>query len=208
MKHFKLLVLIPAMFITIMAYPQLNKKIWMIGGTGSFDAYNYIFDPHTQNPDQIWTDQIKELNISIKGGYFIIDKLVVGIIPTCTIIKSDSTYNPIASYDYSLAAGPFVRFYFLDKNKPFNLLAEVNGQYGIQWIKNGRGDKGSVSNLSILAGPEIFFNSFVGVEILLGYKMSKESVSGPNSPHTDVRKGFQAVIGLQVHLKNFRHTEF
>lgn len=207
MKRFQLL-FITSLLITLNAYPQLNKKIWLVGGNGSFEAYNYLFTPYGQYSAPPWKDHIKQLNISLKAGYFIIDKLVVGITPTCTLIKSDSTYNPIASYDYGLVAGPFVRYYLLDKNKPYNLLAEVNGQYGIQWRHNGSDYRGTVSNLSILAGPEFFFNSVVGIEIMLGYKMSKESVSGTNYPYTDIRKGFQAVIGLQVHLKNFRYSPF
>jgi hypothetical protein len=207
MKRFQLLFII-SLLISFNAYPQLNKKIWLVGGTGSFEAYNYVSTPSGQNAAPGWKDHIKQLDISLKAGYFIIDKLVVGIMPTCTLIKSDSNYNPIASYDFSLAAGPFVRYYLLDKNKPYNLLAEVNGQYGIQWRHNSTDYRGTVSNLSILAGPEFFFNSVVGIEILLGYKMSKEVVNGTNYPYTDVRKGFQAVIGLQVHLKNFRYSQF
>ncbi len=51
---------------------------------------------------------------------------------------------------------------------------------------------------SIMAGPEIFFNSSVGMEFLLGYSYSKEDVEQANK---EVRKGFQIGIGFQIHLQ-------
>jgi len=49
-----------------------------------------------------------------------------------------------------------------------------------------------------LAGPVIYFNSSVGLEVLLGYSSSLEDVENANK---EVRKGFQVAVGFQIHLE-------
>jgi len=207
MKRFQLLFII-TLLISVDAHAQLNKKMWLIGGTGSFQSYKEVFDMPLPPVSQSWTDYHNEIDISVKVGYFVIDKLVLGLTPTFVFLKSSSSTYPLSENNIKLMAGPFARFYFLDKNKPFNLLAEVNYQAGIQGMINNPKEKGSTRSFSLMIGPEIFFNSVAGVEVLLGYKASKESMDGSYDPHTDIRKGFQVTIGFQVHLKNFKISQF
>lgn len=206
MKRLQLF-LITTLLVSSNLYAQLNKKMWLIGGTGSFQSYKEVFDMPLPPVSQSWTDYHNEIDVSVKAGYFVIDKLVLGLTPTFIFLKSSSSTYPLSENNIKIMAGPFARFYFLDKNKPFNLLAEVNYQAGIQGMIHNPKEKGSTSGFSLMAGPEIFFNSTAGVEILLGYKASKESMNGSYDPHTDMRKGFQVSIGFQVHLKNFKRNQ-
>jgi hypothetical protein len=52
-----------------------------------------------------------------------------------------------------------------------------------------------------MAGPEVFFNSAVGLEVLLGYKSSAEDINNAPHAYSDKRKGFQVIVGFQIHLE-------
>ncbi len=54
-----------------------------------------------------------------------------------------------------------------------------------------------------MAGPEIFFNSTAGLEILLGYRQNIISIENslPESNLKNNKKGFQISIGFQLHLE-------
>ena len=49
-----------------------------------------------------------------------------------------------------------------------------------------------------MAGPEVFFNS---AEILLGYKSSAEDINNAPHAYNDKRKGFQVLVGFQIHFE-------
>ncbi len=79
--------LLTIFFITIINFPakcQLNKKTWLAGGTGSFYSNNNTYVYPTANGSG------KEINIDISAniGYFIIDKLAVGLAPTYFFYKA------------------------------------------------------------------------------------------------------------------------
>jgi hypothetical protein len=203
MKRFQLLFII-SLLISVNVYAQLNKKMWLVGGSGSFRSYKQDYNSPLPTPALHWNVVNNEFVVSAKVGYFFYNKLVFGITPTFSYLKSKNTSYPISENSNRFLIGPFARYYFLNKNKPFNILAEVNYQLGIQNSIVSPKDKGSLSNYSIFVGPEIFFNPTVGIEVLLGYKASKETFNDSYNPHTDIRKGFQVSVGFQVHLKYFK----
>jgi hypothetical protein len=57
-----------------------------------------------------------------------------------------------------------------------------------------------MSNFSLLVGPEIFFNSAVGLEFLLGYRKSTEKINDLQG-YSDKRNGFYFSIGFLVYLE-------
>lgn len=202
MKHFQLVCIITLLF-SLKAYSQLDKKNWLVGGTGSFHSYTEesIWAP----TDPIGNHHIFDIEASAKVGYFVIDKLVLGISPAFTYSKIESIPDGSGMMENEFSIGPYVRYYFLDKYKPFNILAEANYQTGIKRRGLGRIDKGSVSNFSFFVGPELFFNPTIGIEVLLGYKATKETIDGSRLSITDNRNGFQVAVGLQIHLENFKN---
>jgi hypothetical protein len=199
MNRFHLLFTL-TLLITINGYSQLNKKIWLVGGTGSYNSYTSIYT--STIPDESMTLYINDIKVSAKVGYFVTDKLVFGITPTYSYEKAKESNNTLFSNRNMFSAGPFARYYFLNKNKPFNLLTEINSQFS--FLSSGKisKEKSSVRDFSILVGPEIFFNPTVGIEILLGYKLSKEIKKNTDNPYTMKQKGFQVAVGFQIHLKN------
>ena len=106
-------------------------------------------------------------------------------------------YSPFLIY-----LGPNFRYYFLNSEKSFNLLTDITYQYGIyKNISETTGVKGNGSNLSAMAGTEVFFNETAGLELLFGYKESYEEslrVNPNELEYSDKRKGLFLSVGFKL----------
>ena len=89
----------------------------------------------------------------------------------------------------------FARYYFLNPEKQYNILADIAYQWG---INQSFSTKGKYNNFSLMAGPEIYFNSSIGLEILMGYGSNEETLEGS---YSDKKKGFLITTGIQLHLR-------
>src|SRR5690606_38139069 len=97
--------------------------------------------------------------------------------------------------------GPMYRILFPQRGKAVNLLADISYQLGINKLLTGSG-QGKVSVLSAMTGVEVFFNSSVGLELLIGYVNRVITINGDNGDSSN-RKGFQTSIGFHFHLENY-----
>jgi hypothetical protein len=174
----------------------LTKKTWLVGGAGSLYSYNedYTF------PLAIGTAKYTSVDLSASVGYFFVNKFSAGLRPYLSIYKGSSSGGGSAN-NLKLAVGPFARYYFLKEDKQFNLLVDASYQIGINQEKNGNNPKGKFNTLSLMTGAEVFFNSSVGLEFLIGYKHQIASYDNSPSAYTSDRKGFQTSIGFQFHLE-------
>ncbi len=198
MKHF--FFLSATLALTINSFGQLDKKTWLLGETGSFYTYNGDYTS-TSN-----TNTTKVTNIDIKAsiGYFPVDKLVVGLRPSFFFNKGKIYRNSIEAGEISsntqFLIGPFARYYFLEKEKQFNILADISYLFGTNTVPFPPTTKGSLGEFSVSTGIEAFFNNSVGVEFLIGYKTKQEDIKGTTG-YTDKKSGFQIGIGFQIHLE-------
>jgi hypothetical protein len=196
MKHIFLSV--SFILFTILSHAQLDKKTWLLGGNGSFYSYEGTHTSSTYNA----TTKVKNININTSVGYFLIDKFVVGIRPSYFYSRGKETQfssgNTFGSYTQFLI-GPFVRYYFLQKDKQFNLLGDISYSIGTNVSPSPPVTKGSLSELSINGGIEVFFNSSIGMEFLVGYKSKYEDIKGITG-YSDKKNGFNVGIGFQIHL--------
>ncbi|MDE3143471.1 MAG: hypothetical protein KGL19_04905 [Bacteroidota bacterium] len=178
-----ILLIITAGFIFCNAYSQITKGNWMVGGSGSFSTKSNSSSNIQFNP-----------NI----GYFFGNKFAAGL-------KFDFASQDLSNYVQSssiglivkrFSAGPFVRYYFLDSEKSFNLFTEGNYSYGTYEmtgyypISNG---KNSIYSISM--GSVIYFNSSVGIEFSIGYYNINDITLGVNN------NGLQMGAGFQIHLE-------
>lgn len=178
----KVVVLICSLFLEQTIHAQVDKATWLVGGTGSFSNEN--------NEAGGGNLKITEVHLSPNIGYFFIDKLAAGLKLGYTHLKVGDS-DPSKFNYYSV--GPLVRYYFLPSEKIVNPFVE--GSYGYEFAKGNNGFKSKTHTYTIMAGPEIFFNTAVGLEIALGYSLSKyRDISGSN-------KKFFASIGFQFHLE-------
>ncbi len=189
MKKLLLIFIVTTTFFS--AHSQLAKNDWLIGGSGNF----YTFTPSYINSPGYLNPRYTKINISPNIGYFVADKVAFGLGATFSSYKQKGAdpYYILSNFKRYLI-GPFGRYYFLDSEMPYNLLAEVCYQYG---IPDAGGINGKLSSFSALTGPVIYFNNTVGLEFLIGYKSSMEEVS---NLYKEVQKGFQFSIGFQIHL--------
>lgn len=178
--------------ICFTAQAQLNQGVWLAGGTGKLYSYTSHYSSATYNTEASYT----QIDLSPNIGYFVVDKLALGIRPTFSSIKGKVTtpgdlYTNVQRY----WIGPFGRYYFLSPDQPVNIVTDLSYQFG--FLKAPR-QNGKLNTFSAMAGPVVYFNSSVGLEFLLGYSSSLEDVENSNK---EVRKGFQIGIGFQIHLE-------
>ena len=199
MKH--LLKTFVLLAISTSSFAQLSKGNWLVGGSGSFYSSN------TVSKNSAFRQKSDEFNLSIVPsiGYFFAERFAAGLNTNFSWGKGkggdaiDSNGNIVGSGGESnikkFLIGPFVRYYLLSTDKPFNILTSVNYQYGVLSFTPG---KGSANNFSIAAGPVIYFNSSVGLEFTLGYVAQTEDAE---NAYETRRKGLQIGIGFQIHLE-------
>ncbi|HET8829985.1 MAG TPA: hypothetical protein VFM79_11625, partial [Pelobium sp.] len=66
----------------------------------------------------------------------------------------------------------------MNKEKSYNLLTDISYQLGNLKLTNNSGTRKS---FSAMAGSVIYFNSSVGLELLMGYKAQREEFTSSNS---------------------------
>lgn len=193
-----LLIGLTLLFISVSSFAQLNEKTWLLGGSGSLYSYsqNYISPLNTL--------EAKYTNIELSGtvGYFVVKKFAVGLRPGFSFFKGNVTNQGDVSGITKAGIGPFARYYLLDSEKQFNLLADVSYQLGLTKEPIGTKSKGNFNSLTLLVGTEVFFNSSVGLEVLLGYRKTHEILNKPVFEYEDNRTGFLVSVGFQFHLEN------
>ena len=123
--------------LTTNSFGQLDKTTWLVGGTGSFYNYNGTYTSTSNNADT----KVTNIDIKTSIGYFLIDKLSVGLRSSFSYSKGkvyqSGVQSGLISSNTLFLIGPFARYYFLDKEKQFNLLADVGYLFGRNSIPIG-----------------------------------------------------------------------
>ena len=195
MKYLILLLL--ATTFSCAAFPQLQKKIWLLGGSGNLYSYHENFDFGADD----YTAKYVNIGLSTSIGYFFANKLCGGLRPDLFYEKGSSSGGGHTN-QLRVAVGPFMRYYFLNEERQFNLLADISYQLGINKYLTGSG-QGKNNFLSAMTGVEVFFNSSVGLELLIGYQNQLITIDNSASEYSSNRKGFQTSIGFHFHLENY-----
>lgn len=178
------------LLICLKATAQLDKRTWLVGGNSSFSAAREEFS----GPYGTSRSNRLDWNLSATAGYFLTDRLATGLRTTLLFYKENIYTSGFRGYAAKFAAGPFGRYYLLKKDKDFNILTEASYQFGVYSLSPPHG---GIRNLSLSAGPVIFFNSTAAVEILPGYYAYRERLEGSSLRK---RRGFLLNIGFMLHL--------
>ncbi len=189
-----ILTLIIILFLKGNIQSQITKNNWLVGGSGSFKK--------TSSPSAGYEKlNYWEFLINANVGYFFADKLATGLRPNITIYRSkkyeiDNTVTIGKTIEYGLA--PFLRYYILKPELPFNIFTEVSLKFAESKAKingttsSGTGDKSNT--LGMYLGAVAFFNSSVGIEFGGGYYITNYN---SNIQQND----FKVNIGFQIHLQ-------
>jgi hypothetical protein len=175
------------------ANSQITKNNWMVGGNASF-----VFSKASAGDNN--NSESANLILAPNIGYFFMDKFAGGV--RLSFNRDHIKYGPSDNFstfkNYSI--GPFIRYYFLDVDRQYNILVEGSYQFGNDKVETTNSTSNNSTNIiSFSAGPVIYFNSSVGIEFLLNY----------SSTGTRGYKGrgdsFGLNIGLQVHLEKEKY---
>ena len=176
-----------ALLVLLSSKSQLAKSTWLLTGNLNLRSSNYT----VQNGSQF---KQFEVEIAPKVGYFIVDKMAVGLYPAFSFSNNLSIPDNQSAMT-AIQLGPFARYYFLSKDKQLNIFAESSYRYTSTRYSRSNTD-GSITSIGV--GPVIYFNSAVGLEFAVTYQIIKAAT--PNIKSTTKHIGLS--IGLQVHLKN------
>ena len=183
MKTLKLF-FIAAFLLTISANSQITKGNWMVGGSGNFESNN--IETTIKSSNTISTQTGKGLLLQPNIGYFLANKFAIGLSPSFSI-GSTNENKTITSY----AVGGFARYYLLKPEKLINIVTQIEYSYSPPQRNS------SVENLGFKAGPALFFNESVALELTLNYKI----INFDSDYSSSKWKTFNVGIGFQIHLK-------
>jgi hypothetical protein len=182
----RLITLFVLLFVITKAPCQTEKKYWMLGGNGSYAVQNENSPAGT----------VKGTSITVLPdvGYFFMNRTAAGIKGGLQYSKSRSQPFGLVDNTLSYNVGPFLRYYFLNDQNRWNLLAEASYQY---YYYKANGIYGHSDGYTLSGGPVFFFNTAVGLEILANYKTYNTSKT-----NRIAEKIFLLSVGFQIHLHN------
>ncbi len=191
MKPFVILCLL--ITCSFAANSQISKGYWLLGGGGEF--YSYI----SRHTSTVYNSEYKytKIDLSSNVGFFVKDRLAIGIRPAFSSNKGESIPGGIRTNIQRYWIGPFMRYYFLKPRKQVNILTDISYQYGILDVDDP-GKLNKLNQFSAMVGPAVYLNNSVGIEFLLGYSSSMEEWEGIQKLSTE---GLQIRLGFQIHLK-------
>ncbi|TRX36359.1 hypothetical protein [Flavobacterium restrictum] len=189
MKIIKLCLCLILLF-SLTSNAQISKGNWMMGGSANFS--------HNKYTSGEYSTEGTILAISPNIGYFFIDKLAIGTLGELSLTFEKKANSSVNSNYFSYGIGPFIRYYFLEKEKEINIFSEVS--YAIQKINQ---TNSKLENFNVKTGAVYFLNSSVGLEVALNYLNQNTSNGEKNSSSYFQGKNnsFFLGVGFQIHLE-------
>ena len=188
MKTIKLIFTL-TLFSFLTSNAQITKGNWMVGGNGSYSNK----ESYTNNFN---SSKLKTTEIDVKAniGYLFVDNLQAGIILNYLKynLKNDDSG---ASNKHWLKYGVYSRYYFLKNEKTINFFLDGSYSLGNRIYYNGD-YKDKSSGYSFSAGPTVFFNSSVAMEMAVNYSSTK--FKGIND---FIENDLRFTIGFQIFLE-------
>ncbi|WP_395064159.1 hypothetical protein [Flavobacterium sp.] len=167
------------LLLALISNAQITKGNWMVGGSGYFNNSN----AKNSNGDEIQSSTGFAVQPNL--GYFFYNRFAGGLMASYSYGKTKG-----GNSNSGLGVGPFIRYYILKPEKIINFLLEANYYYGKDFNKSDY-----VTNYGFKAGPVIYFNSSVGLELLAKYQHVFYSSDSFTS------NSFQIGLGFQIHLE-------
>jgi len=163
------------------SFAQVEKGKWFVAATGNcnFDiGKSKVKYGGTTNENSKYFN----FNFNPMVGYFVINKLPVGLYFD---VKSGTSKDPDNSDKYKetqFIVGPFARYYITDFKK---LFPYVEARVGLGSSKSkyndNDADKESYFSTRIGAGGTYFFAKNVGLDLFVGYNYDAWTDKSPNS---------------------------
>ena len=175
------------LFSFLTSNAQITKGNWMMGGNIGFDYSKRDNKNNTSGGTVITTNDQGAFLISLEPNiaYFIRNKFAIGT--SISYVNGFIEGTKINSDGMNLGINPFLRYYFLDAEKDYNIFLEPSyNQFISKGLGNGNG-------FSLKTGFSYFLNSSVAIETILKYFKSSNDDFNSNK----IYFGF----GFQIHLE-------
>jgi outer membrane protein len=178
---------------------QTQKGNWLVGGSGgfSFDNQNTSNFPTNYGSSSV-NSKTSTFLLNSNIGYFIKDRLVIGVNPSLHLWNSKLNYtnypnlnNSSNSKGSSIGLGLFSRYYFLNNNEKYNFIGELS--YGLDKYTD---EDTYLKKTSVSIGPVIFLNKNTSLDFLLNYTNSSKNY--PNNKIGNDIISFN--VGFQIYL--------
>ena len=168
------------------AQSNINKGNFLLGGTAAF-ASSSISDLE---------GSITMIKFEPNVGYFFADRFAGGIAIGFESTKSDGDFGE--GEESQFLVSPFLRYYFLPASQKVNIF--LTAQYGVGSLtqSNGLGgtESASVNAYGFSAGPAIFLNPSVALEVSVNYISTGGEAFGNQFRSNTIGVG----LGFQIHL--------
>jgi hypothetical protein len=184
--NFKKTLILFSLLSSFAIQAQITKGNFLVGGSGSI--YN------SKAKDESSVTEGSGFNISGNCGYFLIDKFAIGLMPSIGYAKTNGNNDIGKGFGLSI----FTRYYFLKAENRINLFSQL--QYGYSSSYNGKLNTATGNNFTVKAGPAIYFNSSVALEVTLNYENFKLN-SKQGSESTTTFRNLNIGVGFQIHLE-------
>ena len=192
---------------------QLEKNTWLLGGNFNFNQQKISGFTNINDQDIGFYKNVNynsnKISITFNSniGYFIIDKLVLGVNFNFSYLydsgKYEGGFETLTKY-LILDYGTFARYYLLKKEKNFNIPIIFNYAYKKNKYNNSSNDNYIKQNtFKFQTGLEYFFNSALGLEFLIGYGYTEYNQNSNlyfNNYENKYVNELLINIGFQFHL--------
>ena len=178
---------------------QTQKGNWLVGGSGgfSFDNQNTSNFPTNYGSSSV-NSKTSTFLLNSNIGYFIKDRLVIGVNPSLHLWNSKLNYTNYPNLNISsnskgssIGLGLFTRYYLLNNNQNYNFIGEVS--YGLDKFTD---EDIYLKKTSISIGPVLFLNKNTSLDFLLNYTNSSKNY--PNNKIGNDIISFN--VGFQIYL--------
>ncbi|OAZ03668.1 hypothetical protein [Flavobacterium succinicans] len=168
------------LFAGTISQAQITKGNWMVGGDAFFSSVT------NKDANGSVEQSSTQLLFSPNLGYFFIDRLVGGLGTSFGFSRINGNNNSTSG----ISVRPFLRYYFLKPENRINVLLEANYSYAKDFNSSDFSNR-----YGFKTGPVVYFNSSVGLEMIIKYEHSFVSIDSRTADN------FQVGLGLQIHLE-------
>ena len=196
-----------------LAHSQTSKGSFMIGASNLLELRNVVAKQKSDNGSNFEAKTTK-FSIEPLAGYFIIDRLAVGVIPGFHYLNEDMNQSKLRTTEFSLI--PYGRYY-LGKNR-FKAFAHagigylhrslrnefdfVDSQDAFKWGGSALVYEGGI-------GGAYFLNDFVSLDLFLRYRRYNASMNYKTDPELNeslkfdhVSSDFQLNLSLLFYFRS------
>lgn len=204
-KH--IIILIPLFVYSSMLFSQVEKGKFYCAGFSNLgiDIGKTKFE---SSNGEISEYKYSEFNFSPSIGYFVIDKLVAGLLMDYEYYKNNNQNNDNNYKSTSFVIGPFAKYYFVDYKNIWPYAGFGIGFGSGKKIVNSKPlEEIKLSTFRIGGGATYFINENVGFDLFMGYNKNVDKVKyldkdkkSLNSSDTDddIYGEFKISVGVVV----------